>query len=283
MRPLLPLAVAVLVLLAGCAQAPAKATASRDEENGAGAGPSVGFHDVNTTAATGGVSGVVVDEAIRPLAGANVTLDQAQKTVVTDAEGLFTFEGLAPGAFTLRVTAAGHMPVLQTVTVEAGTVTKVKVVLLTTSAKDSPYHVSYAWRGFMDVYAGLASWTLEVEGDSVSNQTLCQCTFYVTVDEQPKQFVYEGVWSDSVPDASGLGWYWEFTDRAESVVQSDFSKSPMYAVLEASDFPADNLDYTARLTGPWAGVEFQQKYDLYLTVFYRDFAPKGWSLVNGDV
>lgn len=275
--------VALVVLLAGCAAAPeAGLDKSSDAENGVQGVADVGFEEVDTTVATGGITGLVVDEAIRPLRGINVTLAQAGANRTTDAEGLFTFSDLEPGAFTLAVEGVGYVAVTQTVTVEADTVTKVKVVLLAISAADGPYHTTYAFRGFMDAYVGLASWAVELYVDPVSNQTLCQCSFPITVDEHPVEFILEGTWTESVPDASGLGWYWEFVTRDESKVQSAFTHSPMYALVSGGDFPPENLDYTARLTGPWAGVLVQQRFDLYVTVFYREHAPEGWSLVNGD-
>jgi hypothetical protein len=277
------LALAFAVLLAGCAgDPPASEGKAVDAENGAQDVADQGFQEVETSVATGGITGVVVDEAIRPLADVNVTLVQASLHATTDAEGLFAFEGLEPGAYSLAVEASDYVAVMQTVTVEAETATKVKVVLISASAADGPYHTSYAFRGFMDAYVGLASWAVELFLEPVSNQTLCQCSFPITVDEHPVEFVLEGLWTESVPDASGLGWYWEFTTRDEGTVQSSFTQSPMYALVSGGDYPPENFDYTARLTGPWAGVLVQQHFDLYVTVFYRDHAPEGWSLLNGD-
>src|SRR5688572_28337014 len=61
----------------------------------------------------GSVRGQVTDELGALVVGATVTLvaaDGSQKTATTNAEGVYTINSLAPGAYTLRVAASGFSP-----------------------------------------------------------------------------------------------------------------------------------------------------------------------------
>src|ERR1041384_1457690 len=60
--------------------------------------------------AVGTLRGQVRDELGGVIPGATVTLVSAtlvEKSTVTDQGGIFTFNGVAPGAYTLRVSAKG--------------------------------------------------------------------------------------------------------------------------------------------------------------------------------
>ena len=284
LRAVSPL-ILVMVLLAGCSDDPATVDdTAREEENGVDADvqPEGGFQEVETTVSTGGVTGVVVDEALRPVAGAAVQVVQAEEDQLTDEDGLFSFAGLEPGAYTLKVVAAGMLDVTQTVTVQAKTVTKVKVVLLAADGSTAPYHATYAFEGFIQASAGLATWGVVLFDPNSANATMCKCVFYFETDEPPVDLVYEAVWTETVDDPTDFGFYWELLTWEDGNVTGAASASPVYAVVPGSNYPPGHTQYKARLTGPWTFPAVQQSYDLYVTAFYRGHPPEGWSLVNGD-
>ena len=74
--------------------------------------------------ARGTLRGLVTDELGAAIVGANVTLTDAtgaQKKVTTNAEGVYTFAGLAPGSYKLQALAPGFtLSEEQTVDVKAG-------------------------------------------------------------------------------------------------------------------------------------------------------------------
>src|ERR1041385_1915972 len=86
-------AVAVAAVLAGCAAGPAS------NKVNLGGGTSVTLQSVtNTLAGTGGITGVLVDEAIRPIGRAHVLLGGGlNQSANTTADGLFAFTDLEPG------------------------------------------------------------------------------------------------------------------------------------------------------------------------------------------
>lgn len=88
---------------------------------------------------TGSLRGQVSDELGALVVGATVTLNAAdgtQKTTVTNAEGTYTFNSLAPGLYTIRIAAPGFTPYEKTeVTVAAGPRTTHDVRLVVTLEK----------------------------------------------------------------------------------------------------------------------------------------------------
>ncbi|MHB1260560.1 MAG: carboxypeptidase-like regulatory domain-containing protein [Thermoplasmatota archaeon] len=94
---------ALLVALAGCGSPGSGESAGTPEGLDAPA--------LEATATTGVIRGVVVDDAIRPLANATVTVrgeSGADRTAVTGADGFFGFEGLAPGTWFVSADKPAH-------------------------------------------------------------------------------------------------------------------------------------------------------------------------------
>src|SRR5688572_2997273 len=86
------------LLLAGCSSSP----------EGDGAGPDFSDLGLDASDTTGLIRGIVVDDAIRPVAGANVTLTPGGQTARTTANGTFGFDGLAAGSYFLAVELYGY-------------------------------------------------------------------------------------------------------------------------------------------------------------------------------
>jgi hypothetical protein len=136
MRPLLVAAVASLALLAGCSGAKAP-----DE------GPLV------ATATTGILHGVVVDEAIRPLAGVNVTVplsDGTSLNATTAADGVFAFDDLRPGGYLVQARKLGFLDSAVATNVTAGDADPAGVrLLLLADVLNAPFIEAFQFSGFM--------------------------------------------------------------------------------------------------------------------------------------
>lgn len=106
-------ALILLMLLAGCASPEPAASP------GAALDEAAGQVSVQATATTGVIRGIVVDEAVRPLAGATVYLQDGPNATTNDA-GTFGFDGLKPGAYFLTIDRAGYTQAKQSAQVLAG-------------------------------------------------------------------------------------------------------------------------------------------------------------------
>src|SRR5688572_23928185 len=95
-------------LLAGCTGGSADAQDKGIEELEEQAAKDV---DVQATADTGVIRGIVVDEVIRPIEGATVRLMVTPPvTTKTSATGGFGFEELEPGTYFVKISAEGFAP-----------------------------------------------------------------------------------------------------------------------------------------------------------------------------
>jgi hypothetical protein len=127
---------AVLPLLAGCAshaKAPPGALVA--------------------TPTTGVLRGVVVDEAIRPLAGAHILVPLAQggdRNSTTAADGAFAFDGLGPGSYVVSVHKLGFLDLQTAANVTAGVDTPDAVrVQMRADVLNAPGIESFSFNGFL--------------------------------------------------------------------------------------------------------------------------------------
>lgn len=143
----------LLLALAGCTQDPDPAglsNAGADSTTNAASSTSTGSTTAAANAAqatatqastgkgsTGSIRGVVVDESIRPIAMATITLDADGASTVSDADGSFTFDGLPAGVYFFTVTHERYFPVQGSANVEAGKAKPeaIRVVLQADNAK----------------------------------------------------------------------------------------------------------------------------------------------------
>ncbi|MHB1260566.1 MAG: carboxypeptidase-like regulatory domain-containing protein [Thermoplasmatota archaeon] len=134
-----PAALLVALALAGCADKLAGDPASAAGETGGPTG-------------LGAIVGIVVDDAIRPLAEANVSASgpSGMFTAVTDDKGGFRLEGLAAGVYVVEVTKTFYIAHLQAITVVEGVEPETARFQLTFEASQVPYAVVYKYDGFYE-------------------------------------------------------------------------------------------------------------------------------------
>jgi hypothetical protein len=78
---------------------------------------------------TGAIQGIVHDEELVPIAGANVSLAGSAAPTSTGPDGLFGFSHLRPGIVVVSVVAFGYDPVQKSVKVQAGSSVVVDLAL----------------------------------------------------------------------------------------------------------------------------------------------------------
>lgn len=86
---------------------------------------------VDATGETGAVEGVVIDDAVNPVVGAQVATTSAAGVVqsVTEESGKFVLNGVTPGRQTIFAAALGYNSVAKVVEVVAGEVTSISLTI----------------------------------------------------------------------------------------------------------------------------------------------------------
>lgn len=271
-RSLVVAILAVATVLAGCAEPPAEATTVE-----LGDGSQVELAD------EGALSGVVVDEALRPLVGVTVLVLGQDIATVTDDSGLFIVEDLAPGLYTLAVNLTGYLPTQTTAEVKLGDTAKVRIVL-PTDPTPKPFHVTQKFDGFNQAGNALVSQAYElfVNGTAGVPYDSCQCQFYYRLDQPADTHIVEVAWEPSVenPTAASTG-YWAIWDDDGGDYQDDSCDNPCLGRVDAF-FPAESQRFHIDiwLDGDW--VQVNQEFTVYLTLFYNGPAPEDWSFVAGS-
>lgn len=278
---------ALLVVLAGCSDT-APPTDSDD--------PGLDVDDDS-----GGIRGVVVDDAVTPLAGATISLSTGEEALSAD-DGTFQFTDLDPGTHFLQATKIGYEPMQTSVDVEAGVerpdVTKVQLLRIPGA---DPYLQPHTFDGFYE-----CAYAIVVQTDS--------CDWVVrTVHDEGVTMVPRGIQNN---DNTG---YVFLENSTESIVQEGFfdtSQVPEFRISVAAA-PIDNAcdcstvhlervsdtGYTyGRLDkeeGAWPTpgqdfavrgfIPFQDgladvaygvniEFQIFTTLFHNYQAPEGWNI-----
>jgi hypothetical protein len=156
MRSALVAGLLVAALLAGCSDSPAAADDPSDAD----------FTDLDLAASetTGILRGVVVDDAIRPVAGVEIALSgPTPGNTTTTADGLFGFDGLAPGDYFVQASKAGFQSTQQSAQVVAGIADPPIVkVLLAIDPTTAPYVSTLIFEGFIECSGSFVAFGLAV-------------------------------------------------------------------------------------------------------------------------
>lgn len=182
--------VLVATALAGCADGGSDPLIAPDE-------PGLQGIDVEATKDTGIIKGVVVDEAIRPVADAKVSVlveGTDPKVVTTNSEGGFGFDGLKPGSYFLRVSKAGYKDAQLSTEVKANVQDPPAVkILLQVNPSTAPYFQELVFIGFIEcsvsvIAAGYAACS------GVGNDHFIE---YYAIDGAPEFLQSEMIWDST--------------------------------------------------------------------------------------
>ena len=270
-----------------------------------------GAPEVVVTETTGGIRGVVVDDAIRPIKGATVEVVGTDKKMTTDETGLFAFSGLEAGPYFVK---AGHLLYdvqQQSVDVVAGVADPAPVkFLLTRVILQNPYYTTMKFDGFIVCSANVgvpeAGYLLSEEcGEGVGVEGLgrvggqgnnnVQYDFYVENDGA-KSIVVEQVWEPTSDAGKGLyspvslNWKCVPSCSGDTFLTID-GESPTYgyagnATIEALELTTSTVISVFTWASPagttGASVTLNQGYQEFVTISYYLPLPEGWSFVAGD-
>lgn len=276
-------------LLAGCSGDPA---ASADD-------PSADvFDDLVVTSSTGAIRGVVVSEAIVPIPDATVELGGTDMARQTNEAGAFTFSGLEPGTYFLKVRKLGHLEAQASTDVVAGVEEPpiVKVVL-PIDAENQPFTELLTWTGFFgcgvgtNAGGGIGFNPCALDALLCSEAGVCLLntanthTFPFGGPDIPDLAQAEMAWEGTQPlgNDMNLGWH----DEGTADFKGSSGPSPIIVpatydeIVEAHDEDIDSLlarvfpGSTQELT-----LTLQQRFDVYVTYFYGFTPREGWAFVT---
>lgn len=302
--PVALLALLIAATLAGCAGGKGAAPADDPATNA-----DFSDLDLDATATTGVVRGVVVDDAIRPLAGVHLTMpvDGGSRTAATTADGLFGFDDLAPGTYFVGAAKPGYRPAQASVDVVAGV--KDPPVLRIQLAADAnfkaPYFEQFTFDGFIECSAGAGVVVAYAYGSicSANGQLFPNDRFAesVTLSGYPQWVQAEMSWDSTQAVSHALSHSFYYDDPGETDGEKDLSvagPSPIVNTMdnatakeyiEGLDYePGQNLTLSERIFtvsdngefGPGVALTVEQKFTVFSTVFYGYMPPPDWTFMD---
>lgn len=234
----IPLAAAVALLLAGCSDA-----APQDDA----AGVDFSDLDLSASATTGIIRGVVVDDAIRPLAGADITVNPGGLTTRSDDNGRFGFDGLAAGVYFLSATRLGFDSMQSSVDVVAGvSEPAILRILLTALPGTEPYVEALTFNGFLTFGAAIFATSVGTTIYAPLSEALSDTSIWaVNFTTEPDWLQGELVWEHN--QAAGGELIWEMTRGCSNTHAGyrETTSSPALAYWNTTtirDLNATNVD-----------------------------------------
>lgn len=201
------LLILVTTSLAGCISSEAGGPKEQASDGGPRAAEPATFGE-----STGAIQGLVVDDAINPIAGAIVGVKETDASTTTDAGGRFAFSQLEPGTYTVLANALGYSAVARTVDVVPGELVEVQLTLEALAVVE-PYYVVQTFAGLIECAWGLSGAgsgnclpiQFLIQQYNLSNPTNTRIIGLYAISEPQKvvQGVFEMVWNPSAATTSG--------------------------------------------------------------------------------
>lgn len=265
------------LLIAGCAGAPLQTDDGQFSDSDE--------VDVTATETTGVIRGVVMDEALRPLQGATVTLQGGESTTTGEA-GTFGFDGVEPGVSFVSISRRGYADTQQSVDVAAGVDEPPFVrILLRAIDVGTPYIDAFATKLLVGLRAcvggcGLGPAQTDNPGGLFGNGSRS-----VNVALSPNATIgqTEAHWDATTPLAENgvLPCSSRIGETQETVdYQANDGPTPLVTAVAASkdDLVGDTLG-CSWLPQPGdipVGLSYAQTVDTYTHVFYHFQPNAGW-------
>lgn len=235
------------VVLAGCADG--GRTQSDDPQ---------GLEDLGlkATETTGVIRGVVVNEAIVPMPGVNITAVStgAEVTTQTNADGLFGLDGLAPGTYFVSASKAGYTTVQTSTEVVAGQddppITKLTLLV---DASMAPYVQAEQYTAFIGCSVTSPSVSAAVCGLPVLADLTNNAFLKNFQAARPPQWIQmEAIWSSTQPLGGELSMSVTALGPPQVTVNSTSGTSPIFLTINETEaaehhFGLNDTDITMRL------------------------------------
>ncbi|HUR62302.1 MAG TPA: carboxypeptidase-like regulatory domain-containing protein [Candidatus Thermoplasmatota archaeon] len=288
------LALLAIILLAGCAAAPTAPSTSQTSASPASAGhgatgQGAPASSTSTAAAKtlGAIRGVVVDEALHPVANATVRITTVDRSTTSGPAGTFRFEGLPPGSYFLEVRHPSHRTVQTSAKVVAGETDPAAVnVVMPVNPDAKPRVDVYKMRLIVS-----SSYCLPATGCDavVSGKSLTEEAwdyFWANVEPNATVLQTEVQWTPATPLASTAAYTCRVSGKdASESYPAAVGASPLLVRMQGSLVGKDGATGTARqvncpLTADPAAVPagalVNQEASAVLHAFYNIEPPADW-------
>ncbi|HUR64041.1 MAG TPA: carboxypeptidase-like regulatory domain-containing protein [Candidatus Thermoplasmatota archaeon] len=296
--------VVALLVLAGCV-----GVARSDPSADLGAAA----QEVEATATTGGIRGIVVDQAIRPIKGITVTATGGGhgEKATTDAGGAFSIGNLPAGTYIVTASHVLYDSAQQSVEVKAGDKAPPLVKMqLTQKVSSKPYLTTLKARGFVTCSVNAVVLLSEECGEGVgvpcevpvygcqrvAGQANNRAQFDFSVDGPfVKTLIVEQAWEPT--SAAGQAFYSPVSTHWSCLPGCGGKQlflmegaSPLLGRADNETLDGFELNATTKISVfTWAsprttpvGVLLNQEFQTFATAFYYLPAPKDWSFVAGS-
>jgi hypothetical protein len=293
-------AFAIVALLAGALLAGCN---SPNADPASDSGPTFDDLGLQATSSTGVIRGVVVDDAIRPVPGARVTLkgDAPREAMTTDL-GTFGFDELAPGTYFLSVSKPGYFDAQQSTEVVAGvSEPPIMKVQLAVDAANMPYFEAYVFSGFIEcstpVFAACGFATDVGQIATGSNVTKDNSQVRYPLSKVPSWVQTEMVWSSTQALGGAMTVMYSYGDCGGGFYcdHAATGASPLLLTAGPEDIAEIGLGdsepelYIRTFTAPAAedpvgvvGLTAEQGFEYYTHIFYGYQPTEGWLFSSGE-
>ncbi|HLE48282.1 MAG TPA: carboxypeptidase-like regulatory domain-containing protein [Candidatus Thermoplasmatota archaeon] len=304
MRPRILAMLSTFVLVcSGCVGGSGSSDSSPNEAVQAAPPPEVDAHN-------GAIEGTVTDDAVNPIAGAQVGLIGTEFLSLSDAAGRFSISKVPPGSYKFAANRLGYSDFVRAVDVRPGEVTPVTVQLVPL-AIDEAYHVTQRGDGRMGCAAAVKPGTAIAVcaagyGTPLDALDHFRVDFSLTanVTSRIQMLVFDTEWRSNQVLSSGFDVYWEsFQDWGTGTTYTEevrrfaraFGKSPLNTTADNDaikavakkkpDLKYCKWDTTCKLyarafpyamtTGQSVDVSLyvDQPFTHYVTEFFGDLPP----------
>lgn len=183
--------VVVIASIAGCVAEPAPGTKLGSTSIAPAPEPSV-------SADQGAIAGTVLDEEQRPLSGVEAAIVGSNQSVLSDGEGKFTLNGLAPGTVVVAVARLGYESLSRRIDVVAGETTTASFVLVALAIVE-PYVERFIENGFTQIAMSAPSFSAGVYYGGLGVLPNSKESFVHNLTESVVAVAATGTWDRSAP------------------------------------------------------------------------------------
>lgn len=218
------------------------------------------------------VSGIVGDDALYPLPNATVWVLSLNLSAQTDSNGRFAIVNVPAGVYILEGSKKDHSTVQTTVDVIPGETARA-VLLLGRLPSTDPYHITFQQEAFVEFDAGGFI-------TSRNNATLS----FSRDPSRAVTVVVESTWEGIIQSTEEAPLSYYVQEVGLRTIVAGRAANPFSFHLDARILPPDHDQFLFTVEPGFMEptVMAEARGNLFVTMFYNEAAPPGWSILNGD-